>query len=274
MKTSRSKRGTYLVELADGKTAEYDAVTKILGGGLPKPQLLGWATKLVQAQAIQVTAGVFSAGDGRPVGALTDEALATIKAQGRADRNESKKAMAVGSQVHHMIEAALRSEMQETTIDPPVPDMDYPEAHLAFARWKEWRARQDFKPLMVEQVVWSETHGYAGTLDLVAKYPSGLFVIFDWKVSSGIYPESLLQNAAYRCALYEMGHGPSPENMDGNRGCIVRLDKTENPDSEYDECWIDDKFDYQRDLEGFLSIKDAYQWAQAASKRLAESRAA
>ena len=56
---------------------------------------------------------------------------------------------------------------------------------------------------------------------------NGQLTVVDWKTGKAIYPEAYLQNAAYRHALREMGHG------DPVQGIIVRLPKnTEDPEFE------------------------------------------
>ncbi len=74
---------------------------------------------------------------------------------------------------------------------------------------------------MTEQTVWSRTHRYAGTLDLVA-YVDGVRTLIDFKTSKAIYAEAHLQNVAYQVALAEMGHEPCLS------GCIVRVPKNTN----------------------------------------------
>jgi len=223
----------YTIDLdGDGKRIkEFPAVTTILSKGVVKPALMGWATKLVQAQAIKcagLALGGLKPSDGR--GEFENRIAEIIKEDKRADRRESQKAMAIGSQVHSLIEAALRAEMNVVHV-PPVFNVDYPETKLAFDRWCEWRKTQNFKPVFVEQVVWSEACEYAGTLDLLAEYPDGSLVVWDWKVSSGIYPEALAQNAAYLGAVVEMGHAKEEKITGG----VLRLDKTENPEDEWSE---------------------------------------
>jgi hypothetical protein len=60
----------------------------------------------------------------------------------------------------------------------------------------------DFKPVFhyIETTVYSDTHGYAGTLDFGATFPEfpelGL-VLGDWKSGKGVYDDVALQLAAY-----------------------------------------------------------------------------
>ena len=90
----------------------------------------------------------------------------------------------------------------------------------AFMAWEDWRRSVKLKPIAVEQVIYNEKHGYAGTLDLLADV-DGVLTVVDWKTGKAVYPEAHLQNEAYRQAIREMGHG------DPRPGLIVRLPKVE-----------------------------------------------
>lgn len=75
------------------------------------------------------------------------------------------------------------------------------------------------KPEGLEQSLWSNEHGYAGTADYLGKYtsnpkylkrghkplfPDGAFVIGDWKTSKAIYHKHKMQLAAYAYAFFEL----------------------------------------------------------------------
>jgi len=73
---------------------------------------------------------------------------------------------------------------------------------LSFMNWYE-----DYKPLIfgIEKIVWSETHNYAGTADLICKIDINkdgepLDFLLDWKTSGAIYDTHKLQVAAYGIA--------------------------------------------------------------------------
>ena len=95
----------------------------------------------------------------------------------------------------------------------------------AFMAYEDWRKATTLSPRAIEQVVWSDRHGFAGTMDLYAEVTlDGVAIpaVLDWKSGKGIYAEALLQNAAYVQALIEMGHAAPPV-----AGVIVRLPKVE-----------------------------------------------
>lgn len=159
------------------------------------------------------------------------------------------KAGDIGSQVHALIEWTLRARLCQ---EPgPSPSVTSKKAEWALASWQRWANSVDLKPIAVEQTVYSETHGYAGTMDLLALV-NGEAVVLDWKTGKAVYNEAHLQNAAYRHAIREMGHG------DPKKGLIVRLPKVEtDPDFEVVEA-RDEKECFQV----FLSTIDLWTWIQ------------
>jgi predicted RecB family nuclease len=79
--------------------------------------------------------------------------------------------------------------------------------------WQDWQASVKLRPLAIEQVVWSTTHRFAGTLDFLAEitlpgHAAPVYVVGDIKTGKAIYDEARLQVAAYVAALREMEHAP------------------------------------------------------------------
>jgi hypothetical protein len=131
------------------------------------------------------------------------ETLKTRLGEKRADEKVLKRAGNIGTAVHKMVEWTLKKEMGVAPGKQPI--LEEPEAQAAFAEWVKWRDGVDLAPGYLEMKVYSLRHGYAGTLDLFG-YVDGHLAVVDWKTGKGIYPEALLQNAAYREALVELGH--------------------------------------------------------------------
>lgn len=109
----------------------------------------------------------------------------------------STTAMDRGSRIHGSIEQVLRREPAE--VDPR------DEAAVAGARaWLNDQAtNHGLRPLEVEAYLISETHGYGGTLDLIAEIDGETYLI-DWKSgksvawpSGEVYEDHRLQLAAY-----------------------------------------------------------------------------
>ena len=65
-----------------------------------------------------------------------------------------------------------------------------------------WLRESRAEVVLVERQVWNLTVGYAGTFDLLARFPDGSSWIVDIKTGSGIYGDHALQLCAYRHAEF------------------------------------------------------------------------
>lgn len=194
------------------------SVTTILSV-IGKPALMAWAAKVEREMVTKVSVDLYLDVAGtppmsRPAFLMT---LESRLGKERAHSKELAKAGEIGTQVHELIEWTMKGElMYEVGPSPRITDA----AQWAFMAWEDWRKAVKLKPVVVEQVVYSRKYGYAGTLDLLAEV-EGVLTVIDWKTGKAVYGEAHLQNAAYRQAIREMGHG------DPKQGLIVRLPKVE-----------------------------------------------
>ena len=140
----------------------------------------------------------------------------------------------------------------------PGPEPDVPEKALwAAMAWQDWAKSVNFKPFLMEQTVWSETHEYAGTLDCLATI-NGKMTLVDYKTSKNIYPETnFLQVGAYWKALEEMGHEAPEEAI------ILRLPKKES-DPEFEPRRVDVPVDVL--FSKFLHALELYHWKKGFEK--------
>lgn len=110
-----------------------------------------------------------------------------------------------GSKVHQGCGRLLQGAtlaMDEPILSPasgqPEPlSLEEYEACLSFVGWAQ-EAKPD--PLALESVVVSEVHGYAGTLDLLCRIGTDVWLL-DLKTSQDVWPEHELQVSAYKHAL-------------------------------------------------------------------------
>jgi predicted RecB family nuclease len=197
---------------------DFPSVTTILGA-VGKPALIQWAANEERAFVMETAANLYEDIHGTPKMERVTflSTMLTRLGKEKAHQRALAKAGAIGSQVHALIEWTLRAQLCEK----PGPSPAITEKGMwAFSVFQKWAKSVSLKPILIEQTVWSATHGYAGTLDLLAEVEGKLTVI-DWKTGKRVYPEAHLQNAAYRHALREMGHS------DAEQGIIVRLPKDE-----------------------------------------------
>lgn len=211
--TSRTGSRFYTV---DGQ--QLPSVTTILSA-INKPALVKWAENTATAAVTAAAADLYldllkAAPMSRPayIGTLQTR----LGAQRQSDR-ELAKAAEIGTQAHAVIEWTLRRQLGQVVGPRPATT---PAAEWAVMAWEDWARSVALEPIHIEQVVWSSAHGYAGTIDLLARV-NGRLTLLDWKTSKSIHSEAFLQNVAYQVAVAELGHGV-PE-----AGLIVRLPKQE-----------------------------------------------
>jgi hypothetical protein len=91
--------------------------------------------------------------------------LAERSGKQKAHQKELSRAGEIGAQVHARIEWSLRQELgQRVRPEPVLAD----SALWAFMAYEDWRKATTLSPRAIEQVVWSDRHGIAGTMDLRA----------------------------------------------------------------------------------------------------------
>jgi hypothetical protein len=185
----------------DGK--KLPGVTTILGDGLAKPALVGWAARTVAGYAIDNWDDLAQQ---KP-----SERLKVLEKAHYADRDAAGKR---GTEVHGLAEKLANGE--EVTV--PEELAGHVDAYVRFL--------DDFGPQVVltEAPVVSLTQWpYAGTLDLIADFPGlGQRLLCDVKTArSGVFPDNALQMAAYRYATHYLGSDGELHPMPEVDGCAV-----------------------------------------------------
>lgn len=205
----------------DANGVKVPGVTTVLGDGIPKPALMDWGPRVTAEYAVD---------HWDELGKLSpSKRLEKLKKARYEDRDAAANK---GTRVHAIAEQLVAGK------EIVVPDdlAGHVEAYVAFL--EDW----DPQALLIEAVVMSHRHGYAGTLDLGAHFDAqqlldaGLVTddalaavlqvladagepavaILDVKTSrSGIFGETALQLAGYRFAdVYVDADGneqPMPE---------------------------------------------------------------
>jgi hypothetical protein len=176
--TRRINRGNNHSYLIDGEKA--DGVTWIIGNGMPKPALVGWAGRTVAEAAVERRDVWKDMSDGA--------AIEWLKQAPYSDRD---KAANKGTRVHNLAEHLARGE----EVEVPTELAGHVDSYLAFR--EEWKPTDE----LLELVVINRTHRYMGTLDLIATLVDGQRWLLDLKTNrSGPFGETALQLAAYRYA--------------------------------------------------------------------------
>jgi predicted DCC family thiol-disulfide oxidoreductase YuxK len=264
----------YTIPNADGTTAKYPSVTTILSA-IAKPALVGWAAKEERTMVSTAAADLYAdlaASPQLPRSMYTlalEQRLGTTKAHVKALAQASD----IGTATHAKIEWVLKTQLLGVAAGPgPVLSEGAQRAFLAF---EEWARLVRLRPQLIEQTVFSRTHEFAGTMDLLATLDSAALLsllehqgavdaalaewlraraevtaLIDFKTGKGIYSEAHLQSVAYQRALAEMGHG----RVDG--ALIVRLPKTAQ-DAGFEVAVVPPA----RELfPTFLAVRQLWQW--------------
>ena len=178
-------------------------VTTILGDGLAKPALINWAARTVAGYAVDNW------------DALTEDKpsvrLKTLENAHYADRDAAGKR---GTEVHKLADKLANG------IKVAVPDelAGHVESYVKFL--------DEFDPRVIlaeASVVALTKWPYAGTLDLIARFPSlDQVLLCDVKTArSGVFPDNGLQMAAYRYCTHYLGHHGELQPMPQVDGCAV-----------------------------------------------------
>lgn len=190
------------------------SVTTILGGGLPKPALVGWAARGAAKWAVAHKAGW----ENLP----SDAAIDLIR---KAPSRERDRKADVGTITHASIEKyAGGTDADALLADMHDDDVGYLYAALAFF--------DTFEPqiLLSEATVYSRAYQYAGTFDLLCNLGSKKTLV-DFKTSKDIYPENGAQLAAYAYGNF-VARGDQ-EDTESLKGIVQGLGVCLRPDGTF-----------------------------------------
>src|SRR5216117_743446 len=181
----------------DGKPKP--GVTTIMGKVLAKPNLMLWPLNMAMKHL--------------------ESKVPTITAQDLADAREAHvkrrdKGADTGTIVHRLVEESL---LKYGTGEAIVWEPDA-EVTAAFDGFLKWQSTVKPRAVAVEQVVYSDLHGFAGTFDSILEI-DGKVYLADLKTTNasrsapkGVYAEYFIQLGAYYYAYeeqrqYELAHG-------------------------------------------------------------------
>lgn len=171
----------------DGEGRRLPGATGILSSGLPKPALMNWAGNSTAEAAVNRWDELAQ----MPPATR----LETLK---RARYETTNTAKNKGTAIHSYAERLVQGEEVSGIPDELRP---YTENYVRFI--DEW----SLDPILIEVVVVNYSHGWAGTLDLIAEIttPAGEreTLLLDIKTGErGIFPETALQLSAYKNAEF------------------------------------------------------------------------
>lgn len=107
----------------------------------------------------------------------------------------------VGKIGHYLVECEFKNEKPDLS---PFPPELIDKAENAVISFYAWEKDKEIKPLLVEAPMVSEEHQFGGTVDFFGDV-DGKQTLVDLKTGKALYPEHIIQVAAYKKLLTENG---------------------------------------------------------------------
>lgn len=213
------------------------SVTTVIKGGIPKPALIPWAAKMAAEHAVA---------NWLRLSAVPHEArINEIKT---AYKEYTEKAADRGDIVHSLIECWSTGQ--------PYPDWPK-DVELFVDQFISFMAMERPEFIENEVTVWSNTYGYAGSADFIARI-KGKVVLGDVKTGRRVYPEVGLQLAALANADFILREDGSEEPLPDIDGLVALHVRPRSwnliPVYEADACF-----------EAFLAAKRVMEWERNTS---------
>ena len=111
-----------------------------------------------------------------------------------------------GTLAHSMVEAHINGK--EFVIPDDMPAETVEEAQNAFQSYLSWASMTKLKIVEQEMPMVSEEYQFGGCPDAIGEIKDELCLV-DWKTSNGVYPDYLIQLAAYK-QLWEENNPDRP----------------------------------------------------------------
>lgn len=144
--------------------------------------------------------------------------------EGRDYRASRDKAADAGTIAHHMIEDHIHKELDLSRFYHEHDDNLVSLAENALNAYLTWEKGYSIEYYGTEVPLVSEKYQFGGTIDGIA-IQNGQFYIVDFKTSNKIYPDYLIQLAAYK-GLWEENN---PDKLIEGGFHLLRISKQEKP---------------------------------------------
>lgn len=219
------------------------------------PALDAWKVR-VQVEGTARAAYLNTPDDQEPEDSYVGRLVSIAKEEWEHERI-ANAAADIGTQVHALIEHAIREQLGQPSEPPEATD----DALFIFAGWREWSEKVGLRPLMSEgRVCWPINQtppDYAGTFDILATFDRGEFSgplwILDAKPNARIYPERRMQLAAYARPVRDLAGGVV-------RGMVVSMPRE---GGEITPVPVDPT---EEDFEAFRACLRLYRWQRQLQK--------
>lgn len=244
--------------------------------------LVGWSAKKVAERILEETpiAERFVEGTTKSLGwylqqHITLEEFTRICMDAKlAPREHLEEAGDIGHQAHKWLEGYIQRELGIKQFHLALISIQDEKVQSCCKASLDWMGKHNVRWLKTERIVYSKSFGYAGTLDGLALVDScndrlccpvtfkDRRSLIDWKSSNYLYPEYLLQTAAYQYAEEEE-FGITIDDR-----WIIRLGKE---DGKF-ESWHIEKECFTQDFEAFIHALQLYRTFNAIIDRMGTRR--
>lgn len=152
--------------------------------------------------------------------------------EGRSHRDVAGAAADAGTCGHYLVDCYIKGrEPDSTQFQPEILD----QGETCLINFMQWAETFDFHAVETEVHLVSEEYQFGATPDCIAMV-RGKLSLLDWKTGNGVYPDHMIQLAAYRKA-WEENHPDQP--LDGGYH-LLRIGKA---DASFHHHWWQDLSD-------------------------------
>jgi hypothetical protein len=149
--------------------------------------------------------------------------------EGRSHRDVSGAAADAGTCAHYLIECRIKNKEPDTrNFDDDCLSL----AYQALENFDRWAKTFELEVVDTEVPFVSELYGYGGCIDCPA-YVQGDLCIVDWKTSKAVYPDHVIQLAAY----YQGWNETNPDHQLTGGAHLLQLGKE---DASFSHHWYGD----------------------------------
>lgn len=253
----RQSNHVYRVRVEGGKSLYVPNATSIIGMKDKSRALIPWALRTAAKAFDQ------SVPTGARITMNPAQKQKIMEALVNAPDVVRDRAGDVGREVHEWIETYLLCQKAGDDL-PTIPQgLEITRPLQQFVQWVE---RNNVRCIGVERPIFSRAHWYTGTADLVLQVGNEIGV-YDAKTGKSIYPEVMIQTAAYQAALDEEHPGRPVQH----RGVLFfERDDDGNLIGDMEVVRLPDTF--ERDFETFLALKTVYRFDKDGIKDLRSAR--
>ena len=150
-----------------------------------------------------------------------EELLDIWEVASKQHQTVKNEAASNGSLVHAWAEAWADAHMRKTSLPALTSDLPM-EVTNGINAFLDWTAQHKVEVQSAESLVYSASQNFAGKLDAVALV-DGVGTLIDYKTAKAIYPEAIMQTAAYWYAWNEERADRPKEQL--TQAMIARFDK-------------------------------------------------